>query len=105
MQNSWFNIYIWWRCARFIPPVSPLGRKGGSEVYFVEDEDAGLGGSEVFEDIVDDFDFVFHVWVGGIDNVQEEIGMNAVIKGWLKCGDEFGREVCDETDGVRDENF
>ena len=40
-----------------------------------------MGGSEVFEDIVDDFDFVFHVWVGGIDNVQEEIGMNAVIKG------------------------
>lgn len=74
-------------------------------VDFVEDVDGGgVFQVELGEDVFDFGDFLRHVWVACVDDVEDEIGVDGFVEGGAESLDELGWKVLDESDGVGEED-
>jgi hypothetical protein len=75
-------------------------------VHLVEDQQPLLlVEPEVLQDRVDRLDLLVEPRVGGVDDVQQEVGVAELLERRAERGDEVLRQVADEADGVGDDHL
>jgi hypothetical protein len=65
------------------------------------EEDRALVEPEVSEYLIDDLHLLLPARVSGVDDVQEEIGLDRLLERRAERGDEMVRQLADESDRVR----
>src|SRR3989338_7682569 len=60
--------------------------------------------AELSQDVIDDSNFLFALWVGDVDHVQEQVGMSRLAQRGAEGLDELWWEVLDKADGVGRQN-
>ena len=79
---------------------------GGDEVHLVEDEELGFVGEvKLVEGVFDDLDLGGAAGVGGVDDVEEEVGVLEELQGGVEGGYDRGWELVDEADSVGNQDF
>ena len=77
----------------------------GDAVHLVEDEAGGDGvGADLAEDVLADAELHLVGGVGGVDDEEEEGGLEGFGEGGAEGGDEVVGELLDEADGVGDQD-
>lgn len=79
---------------------------GVDQIHLVEDEKPwNLVELELCEDPLDGRDLVLDLRTGGIDQVEEEVGLFHLFEGRLEGGEQIPRQIADEADGVVDDDL
>ena len=108
-------------CSRSVEPLALRGADGdavavvgpedveeravGDAVGLVQDEDRRVVGQpELFEDRLDGRDLHLGLGAGGVDDVQEQVGLAGLLERRLERGDQRVRQVADEPDGVGEQD-
>jgi len=78
---------------------------GGSLVDLIEDhEDGFVAGTDFLEDGFDGTDLFLGVVMAGVDDVEEEVGLDDFFEGGFEGFDQAVGELADEADGVGEED-
>lgn len=82
-----------------------LRRSVADVVDLVEDTDARqLVGADFLQDAVGDLELALEAGIAGVDDVQQQAGVQRFVQGGLERGHQAVRQVLDEADGVADQH-
>lgn len=74
-------------------------------VDLVEDQDRWhITGADGVEHFFDGVDVFFHLRLGGVDDMQKQVGFNDLGQGGVETGDELMRQVADKADGIAEDD-
>ena len=85
---------------------SATASAGGTEIDLVEDEHArDVEQRQLGQELLGRLDVLGLGRVGGVDDVQQEIGVGRLLEGGAEGGEQVLRQIADEPDGVGDDDL
>src|SRR5690606_23636323 len=79
------------------------GARRRQQIAFVEDEEPGhVPEGERLDELVGRLEVDLERGIGGVDHLEEEVGVRRLLERRAERGEELLREIADEPDGVRE---